>query len=75
MAEDLTVLIQMYMAANRLAYVPEPLYYYRYNETSLSHAEGSEQDCRLIRQMEDVEANVNLIEKFLSEGGGKITVS
>ncbi len=71
MAEDLTVLIQMYMAANRLAYVPEPLYYYRYNETSLSHAEGSEQDCRLIRQMEDMEANVNLIEKFLSEGGVK----
>lgn len=72
MVEDLTVLIQMYTAAHRLAYVAEPLYYYRYNETSLSHAEGAEQDKRLIKQMLDMEANVNLMETFFKEqsGGG-----
>lgn len=72
MAEDLTVLIQMYTVAHRLAYVPEALYNYRYNEGSLSHAEGSEQDNRLVKQMEGMEANVNLMETFFSElpGGG-----
>lgn len=69
MAEDLTVLIQIYTEAHRLAYVPKGLYYYRYNETSLSHAEGAEQDNRLIRQMEDMEANVDLMERFFSERG------
>lgn len=69
MAEDLTMLIQMYTVAHRLAYVPESLYYYRYNGVSLSHAEGSEQDNRLIRQMEDMEANVNLMERFFAERG------
>jgi glycosyltransferase involved in cell wall biosynthesis len=69
MAEDLTVLIQMYTAAHRLTYVPEALYYYRYNEDSLSHADGPEQDHRLIRQMEDMEANVNLMERSFSERG------
>lgn len=69
MAEDLTVLIQMYSAAHCLAYVPEALYYYRYNEDSLSHADGPEQDHRLIRQMKDMEANVNLMNRFFSERG------
>lgn len=69
MAEDLTVLIQIYTEAHRLAYVPKGLYYYRYSETSLSHAEGAEQDNRLIRQMEDMEANVDLMERFFSERG------
>lgn len=71
MAEDLTVLLQMYTAAHRLAYVAEPLYYYRYNETSLSNADGAERDRRLIRQMRDMEANVNLLERFFSEHGGQ----
>lgn len=67
MAEDLTILIQMYTVASRLAYVPEALYNYRYNEASLSRAEGPEQDNRLTKQMEDMEANVNLMETFFSE--------
>lgn len=71
MAEDLTVLLQMYAAAHRLAYVAEPLYYYRYNPASLSHADGAERDRRLIRQMRDMEANVNLLERFFSEHGGQ----
>ena len=71
MAEDLTVLLQMYAAAHRLAYVAEPLYYYRYNEASLSHADGAERDRQLIRQMRDMEANVNLLERFFSEHGGQ----
>lgn len=71
MAEDLTILLQMYAAAHRLAYVAEPLYYYRYNEASLSHADGAERDRRLIRQMRDMEANVNLLERFFSEHGGQ----
>lgn len=69
MAEDLIMLIQMYTVAHRLAYVPEALYYYRYSEDSLSHAEGPKQDNRLIRQMEDMEANVNLMETFFAERG------
>lgn len=71
MAEDLTVLLQMYAAAHRLAYVAEPLYYYRYSEASLSHADGAERDRRLIRQMRDMEANVYLLERFFSEHGGQ----
>lgn len=70
MAEDLTVLLQMYAAAYRLAYVAEPLYYYRYNPP-VSHADGAERDRRLIRQMRDMEANVNLLERFFSEHGGQ----
>lgn len=69
MAEDLTVLLQMYTAAHRLAYVAAPLYYYRYNEASLSHADGAERDRRLIHQMKDMEANVLLLERFFREGG------
>ena len=71
MAEDLTALLQMYTEAHRLAYVAEPLYYYRYNEASLSHADGAERDRQLIRQMRDMEANVNLLERFFSEHGGQ----
>ena len=71
MAEDLTVLLQMYTAVHRLAYVAEPLYYFRYNETSLSNADGVGRDRRLIRQMRDMEANVNLLERFFSEHGGQ----
>lgn len=69
MAEDLTVLLQMYTTAYRLAYVANPLYYYRYNEASLSHADGAEHDKRLINQMKDMEANVNLLERFFRERG------
>ena len=69
MAEDMTVLLQMYTAAHRLAYVAEPLYYYRYNEASLSHADGAERDGRVIRQMKDMEANANLLERFFRERG------
>ena len=69
MAEDLTVLLQMYTAAHRLAYVAAPLYYYRYNEVSLSHADGAERDGRVIRQMKDMEANANLLERFFRERG------
>lgn len=69
MAEDLTMLIQMFTAANSLAYVPEALYYYRYNEVSLSHAVGSSQDKKLIRQMNDMEANVNLMDRLFSDRG------
>lgn len=69
MAEDLTMLIQMYMSAHRIDYVPLALYYYRYNVVSLSHADGAEQDNRLVRQMKDMEANEKDMEAFFSERG------
>ena len=52
-----------------MAYVAAPLYYYRYNEASLSHADGAERDRRLIHQMKDMEANVLLLERFFRDGG------
>ncbi len=47
----------------------EPLYYYRYCEMSLSHADGAAYDARLIRQMLDMEANLVLVERFFRDWG------
>lgn len=69
MAEDMTVLLQMYVQARRMAYVASPLYYYRYCEMSLSHADGAAYDARLIRQMLDMEANLVLVERFFRDWG------
>jgi glycosyltransferase involved in cell wall biosynthesis len=65
MAEDLTILIQMYLSSKRIGYVHQPLYYYGFGIDSLSNAEQNDQ--KLIKQSLDMEANVSLIEKYIQD--------
>lgn len=69
MAEDLALLLQLYLSARSIAYVPKPLYYYDYSPQSLSHVSADDADKRLIKQARDMEENVKLLERCFSKKG------
>lgn len=69
MAEDLALLLQLYLSANSIAYVPQPLYYYDYSPQSLSHVSATDADKRLVKQARDMEENVRLLERCFKKKG------
>lgn len=69
MAEDLALLLQLYLSARSIAYVPKPLYYYDYSPQSLSHVSADDADKRLIKQARDMEENTMLLERCFRENG------
>lgn len=69
MAEDLTVLLQLYLSANSVMYVPKPLYHYDFSSVSLSHVSTADADIRLVKQARDMEENVRLLERCFKKQG------
>lgn len=69
MAEDLALLLQLYLSARSIAYVPKPLYYYDYSPQSLSHVSADDADKCPIKQARDMEENVKLLERCFKKKG------
>ncbi len=63
MAEDLTLMVQFALSAQRLSCVAKPLYHYRTVATSASKSDTCE---ALTRQARDMEQNIRLIEPLLA---------
>lgn len=62
MAEDLTLFSQILFNSKRVAYIPEPLYFYYYNNESISRKEGEDQ---IVKRFDESIGNLSLIyEKF-----------
>ena len=53
MGEDLTLSVQFTLRARSMGHVDEPLYIYRYHESSISKAKGKEAAVRKHRQLQD----------------------
>lgn len=67
MAEDLALLLQLYLSAKGIVYVPKPLYHYDFSPVSLSHVSETEADKCLVKQARDMEENVCLLERCFSK--------
>lgn len=64
--EDLTLTVQFYWKARTFGHVAKPLYYYLINDTSLMNDKSPE---KVMRRLEDEQANQGLITSFLMEQG------
>ena len=64
MGEDMALVLQMLYYCKRIAHINTPLYYYFYNEKSISNTKGEEASMKRFYQALD---NVNIIEDFYKE--------
>lgn len=69
MAEDLALLLQLYLVAKSVGYVAKALYYYGYSAQGLSQADGDDASRKLVRQAEDMEENTKLLERVFRKQG------
>lgn len=67
MCEDLLYVTQIFLRANKVVYLNKALYYYRQNETSISHIVTFEHICS---KAEQIAANVNKVNHILSQHYG-----
>lgn len=66
MQEDAALVTQLIYFSNKIAFLPEVLYYYYNNMESKSHRRSEES---FYRRLEEVKANANLVFHFLEEKG------
>lgn len=62
MGEDMVLSLQLVYYSNIISYINTPLYYYFFNEYSISHAKSPESVLRKVNQLLE---NYELIEKFI----------
>lgn len=67
MCEDLLFVTQIFLRANKIVYLDKALYYYRQNESSISHIVTLEHICN---KAEQIAANVNKVNYILSQHYG-----
>lgn len=65
-AEDLAIMGQLFYYAKKIEYIPEGLYHYRYNPSSISKQKGKE---KLLLSFRQTCSNAALVERFYQDKG------